>query len=68
MAPFGGVVTDGFCAMGDLHGLLVLVSAGRPWMPTEDRIATMSSLEVRIDAPRPLDLRLGAARIRSYAD
>lgn len=68
MAPFGGVVTDGFSAVGDLHGLLILVSAGRLWMPTEDHIATMAPLEVRIDAPSSLDLRIGAARVRSSAD
>ena len=26
-------------AVGDVHGLLVLVTPGRPWLPTRDRLA-----------------------------
>lgn len=36
---YGNAPSETFAAVGDVHGLLILVSAGRSWFPTADRHA-----------------------------
>lgn len=51
--PYGGPPTAGFAPVGDVHGLLVLVSPERRWFPTLDRVAST--------APVVVDIGLGVA-------
>lgn len=39
LQSYGDAASPGFAAVGDAHGLLILVSPGRPWLPTADRHA-----------------------------
>ncbi len=38
-----------FTALGDHCGLLIVVPAGRPWLPTRDRLAASLPLRVAVD-------------------
>lgn len=38
-----------FTALGDHHGLLIVVSVGRAWFPTRDRFATVLPLRVLLE-------------------
>jgi catechol-2,3-dioxygenase len=49
--PYGNPPGDDFAAVGDVDGLLVLVTPGRPWFPTRDRVPRT--------APVVVDLGLG---------
>jgi catechol 2,3-dioxygenase-like lactoylglutathione lyase family enzyme len=50
--------TAEFQALGDQEGLLIGVEAGRPWLPTSDRLAAPGPLEVVLTgAPRAGELR-----------
>jgi hypothetical protein len=42
-----------FTAAGDHDGLLILVSAGRPWFPTTDWGASTASVSVTISSAAP---------------
>jgi catechol-2,3-dioxygenase len=44
---FAGESAD-FTTAGDQHGLLILVTEGRPWFPTSDALASTGSLTVSI--------------------
>ncbi|MGU3409462.1 VOC family protein [Microbacterium sp. M1A1_1b] len=59
VAPYAAPPTAGFGAVGDVHGLLVLVAPGRPWLPTTDRIAADSSVTIDVGLPRPVVLGAG---------
>jgi len=61
---YGGVSNDDFSPVGDVHGLLILVTAGRAWMPTDSHRSTMAPLEIEIAGHPDLDLDIGSARIR----
>jgi catechol-2,3-dioxygenase len=37
--PYGGLVSEEFAFMGDIHGQLVVVKIGRPWQPAETLLA-----------------------------
>lgn len=37
LTSYGGEPEESFAAVGDVHGLLILVSPGRIWFPTSDR-------------------------------
>ncbi|WP_309107679.1 hypothetical protein [Arthrobacter sp.] len=45
--PYGNSPSEGFAAVGDIHGMLILVSPGRGWMPTGDRLAQQVPVIVR---------------------
>lgn len=47
--PYGNPPGEGFAAVGDIHGMLILVSPGRGWMPTGDRHAQQVPVIVRAD-------------------
>lgn len=50
---YDGEGSDSFSALGDEHGLLIVVRKGRAWYPTRDRLALEGSTHVviRSDAP-----------------
>ncbi|WIB76234.1 hypothetical protein DEJ28_11170 [Curtobacterium sp. MCPF17_002] len=52
VAPYANAPTAEFAPVGDVHGLLVLVSPGRSWYPTLDRGPS--------SAPVVVDIGLGA--------
>lgn len=55
IAPYGNDPSNDFAAIGDVHGLLILVSPGRTWFPTPDRRA--AAVATSINA---IDRRAGA--------
>lgn len=62
---YGETSSDDFSPVGDSTGLLILVTVGRAWMPTDSHRATMATLEIDIAGHSAVDLEIGAARIRS---
>lgn len=64
---YGENASESFSPIGDIHGLLILVTAGRAWMPTEHIRAAMAPLEVQVSGPVGLDLEIGLARVRSHS-
>jgi catechol-2,3-dioxygenase len=49
---FAGESPD-FTTAGDQHGLLILVTTGRPWFPTSDSLASTGSLTVTLAGVAP---------------
>lgn len=49
-----------FAAVGDLHGLLILVRTGRAWLPTTDRHAAITPITVEATGPRTATCTLSA--------
>lgn len=45
--PYANPPGEGFAAVGDIHGMLILVSPGRGWMPTEDRHAQQNPVIIQ---------------------
>lgn len=45
--PYGSPPSEGFAAVGDIHGMLILVPPGRGWMPTGDRYAQGAPVIIR---------------------
>jgi hypothetical protein len=52
LETFAGESPD-FTTAGDQEGLLILVTAGRPWFPTHDALASTGSLTVSIAGVEP---------------
>jgi catechol-2,3-dioxygenase len=42
-----------FAALGDVHGLAIVVPAGRPWLPTRDAVAAVHPVAVDLAGPGP---------------
>ncbi|GAA4185062.1 hypothetical protein GCM10022288_06530 [Gryllotalpicola kribbensis] len=59
--PYGNPPGTAFAAVGDIHGLLILVAAGRAWMPTTDRRAQSAPITVRAEGVRRTPLAPDAA-------
>lgn len=60
LEPYGDPASHDFAAMGDLHGLLILVRPGRAWLPTSDRYAAVVPTTVAAVGPRSGFCTLGA--------
>jgi len=56
--PYGGFTTDGFAAVGDIHGLVILVARDRAWAPEGTQMA--ADVPVVVDAGLGRDIALGA--------
>jgi len=52
LATFAGESPD-FTTAGDQHGILILVTEGRPWFPTADALASTASVTVTITGVSP---------------
>ena len=63
LEPFGGPPGDAFAALGDDHGLLILVAEGRVWAPTPDRPARPSFQTVTASTGRAAGVDLGRTRV-----
>ncbi|ROP61159.1 VOC family protein [Curtobacterium sp. ZW137] len=61
VAPYAAPPSPSFAAVGDVHGLLVLVAPGRPWLPTTDRIAADTA--VTVDGGVGTPVRLGLDKL-----
>lgn len=48
IVSYGGSVFENFAFLGDISGQLVVVRVGRPWLPTDTVLATVSPVEVTI--------------------
>jgi hypothetical protein len=60
VAPYGGAVGSTFRPVGDVEGLLILVTPGRTWFPTADRVAAESPVAITATGGRPGTYPLGA--------
>lgn len=58
IAPYGDEPGRNFAAVGDVHGLLILVSPGRTWFPTTHRRAAAVATSVNAADGRPGDYPL----------
>jgi catechol 2,3-dioxygenase-like lactoylglutathione lyase family enzyme len=56
---YGADPESSFSAVGDTDGLLILVSPGRAWFPTTDRLATTSPISIDATGHRPGVFSLG---------
>jgi catechol 2,3-dioxygenase-like lactoylglutathione lyase family enzyme len=61
LAAYGGPPGPGFTAVGDADGLLILVSEGRAWLPTTDRLVGTVSTAVEAVGAVPGRYRVGAS-------
>ncbi|MBF4624560.1 hypothetical protein [Clavibacter sp. VKM Ac-2872] len=59
--PYGGFATDGFAAVGDVEGLVILVARGRAWVPEGTQVA--ADVPVVVDAGLGREIALGAGRL-----
>jgi len=59
--PYGGFATDGFAAVGDVEGLVILVARGRAWVPEGTHVA--ADVPVVVDAGLGREIALGAGRL-----
>jgi catechol-2,3-dioxygenase len=50
---YDGEGSDSFSALGDVHGLLIVVRKGRAWFPTQDRLALEGSTHIVIASDAP---------------
>jgi catechol 2,3-dioxygenase-like lactoylglutathione lyase family enzyme len=57
---YGADPGSSFSPLGDTDGLLILVSPGRAWFPTTDRLATTSPITIEATGHRPGIFPLGA--------
>jgi hypothetical protein len=65
ITPYGDEPGENFAAVGDVHGLLILVCPGRTWFPTTHRRASAVSTSVHATNGRPGDYPLTeASRLR----
>ncbi|MBM7411119.1 catechol 2,3-dioxygenase-like lactoylglutathione lyase family enzyme [Clavibacter michiganensis] len=55
--PYGGFATDGFAAVGDVDGLVILVARDRAWVPEGTQVA--ADVPVVVDAGLGREVVLG---------
>ena len=68
---YGEPAARDFAAVGDVHGLLILVRPGRAWLPTTDRKAAVNPTTVETTGPRAGTCTLGpgtSVRVTAGAD
>ena len=63
MTAYDQAPTDDFAAVGDIHGLLVLVAEGRRWYPLDQRCARAAEIEVEAVDERSGTISLGGGRL-----
>lgn len=54
IAPYANPPGESFAPVGDVHGLLILVSPKRPWFPTQTRLAELGHVKVSLAGGRVL--------------
>jgi catechol-2,3-dioxygenase len=58
--PYGLEPRDRFTPVGDIHGLVILVSPERTWFPADDRLSAESRILIEAVGDRPGTFALGA--------
>ena len=58
ITPYGGAVSEYFAFLGDIFGQLVVVKAGRPWLPTETVPAAIAPVQLTIRGQREQQVQL----------
>ena len=53
ISPYAGTPDSTFAPLGDVHGLVIAVMAGRVWFPTIDRVADESPISITAVGQRP---------------
>lgn len=61
LRPYGGFATDGFAAVGDVEGLVILVARDRAWVP--EGTQTAADVPVVVDAGLGREVALGPGRL-----
>jgi hypothetical protein len=61
--PYGAEPASSFSPVGDADGLLILVSPGRAWFPTTDRLATSSPIRIEATGHRAGVFPLGGGGV-----
>ncbi|WFR66431.1 hypothetical protein P9139_16610 [Curtobacterium flaccumfaciens] len=59
LEPYGNPPAADFAAVGDVHGLLILVSPDRQWFPTLDRAPSSAPVVVDVGLGETLELADG---------
>jgi hypothetical protein len=57
--PYGVEPLADFAPVGDIEGMLILVTAGRSWFPTSDRVARLSPITVDAIGSTTGSIKLG---------
>ncbi|RIJ55296.1 VOC family protein [Clavibacter phaseoli] len=60
LRPYGGFATDGFAAVGDVDGLVILVARDRAWVPEGVQVA--ADVPVVVDAGLGREVALGPGK------
>ncbi|GAA3727571.1 hypothetical protein GCM10022239_00510 [Leifsonia bigeumensis] len=63
--PYGLEPRDRFAPVGDIDGLVILVSPDRTWFPAEDRLSAESRILIDAVGDRPGDFALGSESVLS---
>ena len=56
--PYKSISSEEFAFIGDIYGQLVVVKAGRPWLPTESVLAVVSPVQLTIKGQKETQLQL----------
>jgi len=57
--PVSQSATKDFAYLGDIFGQLVVVKAGRPWLPTETVLAVSAPVQMTISGPQEQEIQTG---------
>lgn len=59
LEPYADPASEGFAAVGDVGGLVILVSPERRWFPTADRLPTTAPVVLDVGLDTPVELTPG---------
>ncbi|HTK10694.1 MAG TPA: hypothetical protein VL485_26205 [Ktedonobacteraceae bacterium] len=60
IGPYGGSISANFAFLGDIYGQLVVVKVGRPWLPTDTVLATVSPVQLTIRGQRKRQIQFSS--------
>lgn len=59
LEPYGVVPRESFAPVGDIEGMVILVSENRTWFPVDDRLSAASRTVIEATGERPGEYSLG---------
>lgn len=59
LEPYANPASEGFAAVGDVDGLVILVSPERRWFPTADRLPSTAPVVLDVGLDTPVELTPG---------
>ncbi len=65
---FDGDPDGSFCALGDDHGLLIVVETGRNWLPTDNRPSGKYPVAVTVTGDHPGFVAMGPYTVREVSE